>query len=129
LFEYSNEGNKLQKKLLIHKGAIRSIGFDADGRNLFSGGKDKTIKITNVVKCLNDHNGHFMLLRLNVYFQETSQIVSKFVKAHQSSIYKVKPLNENLFASGDEDGTVKLWDNRQKAAEGKFLKILIDRKY
>lgn len=50
LFEYTNEANQLQKKLLIHKGAIRSIGFDADGKNLYSGGKDKTIKITDVVK-------------------------------------------------------------------------------
>jgi hypothetical protein len=29
----------------------------------------------------------------------------------------VKPLTVNLIATGDEDGTVKLWDNRMKTGE------------
>ena len=37
----------------------------------------------------------------------------KVVDAHSSPLYKVKPLDENLIATGDEDGTVKLWDKRQ----------------
>lgn len=46
--------------------------------------------------------------------QETSQVVYKAIKAHSSALYKVKPLTFNLIATGDEDGTVKLWDNRVK---------------
>ena len=38
------------------------------------------------------------------------------VKAHSSALYKVKPLTVNLIATGDEDGTVKLWDNRMKTS-------------
>ena len=38
----------------------------------------------------------------------------KVVDAHSSPLYKVKPLDENLIATGDEDGTVKLWDKRHK---------------
>jgi WD40 repeat protein len=39
------------------------------------------------------------------------------LKAHPSALYKVKPLTVNLIATGDEDGTVKLWDNRTKTSK------------
>jgi WD40 repeat protein len=43
--------------------------------------------------------------------------VYKALKAHPSALYKVKPLTVNLIATGDEDGTVKLWDNRTKTSK------------
>ena len=35
--------------------------------------------------------------------------------AHDAALYKIKPINENLLVTGDEDGTVKLWDKRQSS--------------
>ena len=35
------------------------------------------------------------------------------MKSHNAALYKVKSMTENLIATGDEDGTVKLWDNRK----------------
>ena len=32
--------------------------------------------------------------------------------------FQVRPIDEHLFASGDEDGVVKLWDNRVSGWEG-----------
>ena len=49
LFEYSNDGNKLRKKLSIHKNAVRSVEFDSTGKLMVSGSKDKSFKITDVV--------------------------------------------------------------------------------
>ena len=33
-------------------------------------------------------------------------------------VFQVRPIDEHLFASGDEDGVVKLWDNRVSGWEG-----------
>ena len=50
---------------------------------------------------------------LTIYLlQETFRIISKVSDAHEVPLYKVKAINENLIATGDEDGTVKLWDKR-----------------
>lgn len=101
IFEFSNEQNKLKKRLKIHKHSVRTLEFDVTGNRIFSGSGGTndigTVKITDV---------------------ETSQVVFKAVGCHQSPLYKVKPMTEHLFASGDEDGTVKLWDSRQKPNNG-----------
>ena len=39
----------------------------------------------------------------------------KITDAHDAALYKIKPINENLLVTGDEDGTVKLWDKRQSS--------------
>ena len=110
IFGYNNEENTLKKRLKIHKHSVRTLEFDALGNNIFSGSGGKgdvgTVKITNV---------------------ETSQVTFKALKSHMSPIYKVKPMNEYLFASGDEDGTVKLWDSRQKtinSADGSYGQVM-----
>ena len=96
IFGYSNDENVLKKRLKIHKFSVRTLEFDVSGNRLFSGsgapGDTGTIKLTDV---------------------ETSQVIFKALKCHASPLYKVKPMTEHLFASGDEDGTVKLWDSRQ----------------
>lgn len=48
--------------------------------------------------------------------QEASKVKLKFNEAHQAALYKVKPIDEHTFVSGDEDGTVKLWDLRKNEA-------------
>ena len=102
IFEFSNEENTLRKRLKIHKTSVRSLEFDVLGTRIFSGsggpGDTGTVKITDV---------------------ETSQVVFKAIKCHSSPLYKVKPMTEHLFATGDEDGTVKLWDSRQNPTNDK----------
>ena len=67
LYEYSNEKNEVRKKFAIHKGAVRSLEFDG-GSSMYSGGKDKAVKVTDV---------------------ETSAVRHRIPKAHKSPLYKV----------------------------------------
>lgn len=38
------------KKLKIHKGGVRCVEYSLDGGTIITGGKDKTIKVSNNVK-------------------------------------------------------------------------------
>ncbi len=89
---FSNEENAQKLKLKLHKGNIRTLEFDSTGRYLYSGGKDKSFKILDV---------------------EAESVKFTAAGSHDSPLYKIKPINEFLVATGDEDGTVKLWDSRQ----------------
>ena len=69
LYEYSNEKNETRKKYDIHnQKAVRSLEFGSDGASMYSGGKDKAVKVTDV---------------------ETSAVRHKIPKAHKSPLYKV----------------------------------------
>jgi len=107
LFEYSNNSNKLRKKLKIHKQTVRSIEFAKDGKHLVSGCTNAALKVTDV---------------------ETSKVSFKAIKSHDSALYKVKWMTDNLLASGDEDGTVKIWDKRKNPDSGGKYGIVMESK-
>ncbi|XP_066157402.1 WD repeat-containing protein 55 homolog [Euwallacea fornicatus] len=92
-YKYGNEENVLQSTLELHMKACRDIEFSLDGKLLLSTSKDKSIMISDFDSC--------KLLR----FYENS---------HDSPVYCLTVIDENLFATGDEDGRVKLWDLREK---------------
>jgi len=94
LNEYTNEENVFKNKQKCHKGNVRSLEFDPTGSTIFSGGEDKSFQIIDT---------------------ETFKTVLKISDAHDAALYKIKPINENLLVTGDEDGTVKLWDKRQSS--------------
>lgn len=48
---------------------------------------------------------------------ESGKLVSFYEEAHEVPIYCLTVIDENQFATGDDDGTVKLWDRRQKSAK------------
>ena len=79
---------------MTFKGNVRSLEFDPTGSTIFSGGEDKSFQIIDT---------------------ETFKTVLKIADAHDAALYKIKPINENLLVTGDEDGTVKLWDKRQSS--------------
>ena len=79
---------------MTFKGNVRSLEFDPTGSTIFSGGEDKSFQIIDT---------------------ETFKTVLKISDAHDAALYKIKPINENLLVTGDEDGTVKLWDKRQSS--------------
>ena len=48
---------------------------------------------------------------------ESLKVKHKMLNAHESPLYKVKPIDAHVCSSGDEDGTVKLWDYRQRQSK------------
>ncbi len=50
-------------------------------------------------------------------------MASRFPCAHPSPLYKVRPLSEHLWASGDEDGSVRLWDHRASGGGGPVMDL------
>ncbi|KOB76648.1 WD-repeat protein [Operophtera brumata] len=92
LYEYSNEETKLINTLELHLNAIRDVEFDDDGATLFSAAKDKSIMATDV---------------------ETGKLKQCFESAHEEPVYRLLCLNNNKIVTGDDGGTVKLWDMRQ----------------
>jgi len=91
VFSYSNEENKLQKKLKLSKKTLRGLEFDESGSSLLTISKDKTFRILDT---------------------ETWTVKSKYVKCHDSALYSCASLDSNISVTGDEDGFVKMWDNR-----------------
>lgn len=94
IYKYSVDGNVLVNTLELHVKAIRDIEFNHDGSVLYSASKDRSILMTNV---------------------ETGKFIRCFDQAHEQPVSKMNVFDENLFATGDDDGTVKVWDIREKS--------------
>lgn len=99
IYKYTNEENTLLNTHEVHTKAIRDIEFSIDGCDLFSGSRDKSIMVTDV---------------------ETGKLKRFWEKAHDEPIYTITVVDEYLVASGDDDGTVKLWDSRVKGNDPIF---------
>ena len=92
VFSYSNEENKLKKKLKLSKKTIRGVEFDESGSSLLTISKDKTFRVLDV---------------------ESWTVKEKYVKCHDSALYSCLSLDPHTSVTGDEDGFVKMWDSRQ----------------
>ncbi|CAD6996448.1 WD repeat-containing protein 55 homolog [Ceratitis capitata] len=95
IYEYANEGNTLLRNIEIHAKSCRDVEFTEDGRDLLTCSKDKSIMITDM---------------------ETEKLKKFYESAHDEAINKLHVIDEHLFATGDDGGTVKLWDLRTKDA-------------
>ncbi|XP_075756166.1 WD repeat-containing protein 55 isoform X2 [Pelodiscus sinensis] len=78
-----------------HLKSCREVAFSHDGHKLFTVSKDKAIHVLSV---------------------EQGRLVTRFSKAHSVALNSLLVLDEQLLATGDEGGTLKLWDLRRGAA-------------
>lgn len=93
-YKYSvEEKNELKFHSNHHNKSCRTLQFSENGDKLFTASLDKSIVSLDV---------------------ETGKIVYQQEEAHDNPINRILRLNENLLASGDDDGIVKLWDLRKK---------------
>lgn len=79
IYKYSNEENQLMNNIEVHAKAVRDIEFNWDGSTLFSVSKDKSIMMSDIT---------------------TGKLKRFYDNAHESPIYKMHVLCENLFATG-----------------------------
>ncbi|XP_030748099.1 WD repeat-containing protein 55 homolog [Sitophilus oryzae] len=92
-YKYSTEENQEISRQELHTKACRDLEFSEDGKLLYTTSKDKSIMISDV---------------------ESEKLIKFYENAHDCPIYCLSIIDESMFATGDDDGTIKLWDSRQK---------------
>ncbi|KAK7910033.1 hypothetical protein WMY93_014717 [Mugilogobius chulae] len=75
-----------------HMKSCRAVRFSEDGQKLFSVSRDKAVHILDA---------------------ETGKLVTRIKGAHTAPINALKLIDENLLATGDDGGTLKVWDMRK----------------
>ncbi|XP_041965397.1 WD repeat-containing protein 55 [Alosa sapidissima] len=78
-----------------HLKSCRKVAFSEDGRSLFSVAKDKSVHIMDV---------------------EAGKLIKRITKAHSVPINALLLVDENVLATGDDGGTLKVWDMRKGTA-------------
>ncbi|KAL7051075.1 hypothetical protein ACKWTF_004321 [Chironomus riparius] len=99
IYRYKNEENKLLYTHEIHSKAVRDIEFSTDGLALFSTSRDKSIILSDF---------------------ETGKFKRFWDNAHEEPIYTLTVIDENLIVTGDDEGTIKLWDLRNRGSDPVF---------
>ncbi|MCO5563554.1 hypothetical protein L7F22_017199 [Adiantum nelumboides] len=82
-----------------HSESCRALRFGEDGHYVLTASPDCSILATNI---------------------ETGQSVARLTSAHRSPINRLINLTECTIASGDDDGTIKVWDTRQNKCCNSF---------
>jgi WD40 repeat protein len=79
--------------LQLHTDSCRTVAFDCiDGTRAFSGSKDMSLACISI---------------------ERRECIFRIDEAHSSGINALKSLSSSILASGDDNGVVKLWDERR----------------
>ncbi|KAM4564128.1 WD repeat-containing protein 55 [Fundulus diaphanus] len=78
-----------------HLKSCRQVRFSADGLRLYSVSRDKAVHLLDV---------------------ERGQLVSRIRGAHGAPINSLLLVDENVLATGDDGGTLKVWDMRKGTA-------------
>uniref|UniRef100_A0A023GM15 WD repeat-containing protein 55 homolog n=1 Tax=Amblyomma triste TaxID=251400 RepID=A0A023GM15_AMBTT len=95
VFVHSYSMDSASRELLHlthHRTSCRKLRFTADGSILITASKDKSL-------CMVDLN--------------SSAVPQRIPDAHSAAIYSLCIMDQNLLASGDDDGHVKVWDRRR----------------
>ncbi|XP_010778481.1 WD repeat-containing protein 55 [Notothenia coriiceps] len=78
-----------------HLKSCRQVRFSADGLQLYSVSRDKAVHLLDV---------------------ERGQLVTRIRGAHGAPINSLLLVDENILATGDDGGTLKVWDMRKGTA-------------
>ncbi|KAM5545918.1 hypothetical protein V8D89_000044 [Ganoderma adspersum] len=95
-FSYDEQGNYEEKfSIRPSKKSCRTLAMNEDGSNVWAAGKAKAIHIVDIA---------------------SGEIVETRAAAHDAPVNRMRRLLPQLFASGDDDGVIKLWDPRKQDA-------------
>jgi len=92
---YSYSSTEANHELLTfkhHKKAVRALRFSSTGDHICTVSRDKSLRVTDL---------------------EKGAVTLAIKKAHESAIYSILNINDNIVATGDDDGVLKVWDLRQ----------------
>ncbi|ORX66514.1 WD40 repeat-like protein, partial [Linderina pennispora] len=95
IHHYAVAGNERKYRQRIHKKSCRSVCFSGDGASLYTASRDRSWQTLDVA---------------------TGMERMRIEAAHEKPLNLVKHVNEQIVATGDESGVVKLWDVRQNKA-------------
>ncbi|KAJ2992569.1 hypothetical protein NUW54_g7904 [Trametes sanguinea] len=99
-FGYDEQGNHDAKfSVRPSKKSCRTLAMSADGAHIWAAGKAKAIHILDI---------------------ESGEMVDTRAGAHDAPVNRMRRLTPNLFASGDDDGVIKLWDPRKPDTVRKY---------
>ena len=132
----------LERKLIGHKGWVRSVAVSPDGKWAASGSEDMTVKIWDLEtgECRATLEGHTSIVYSVAITPDGKRILSgsfdKIVRVwdagswrelaklegHTGGIWSMVALPDNIHAlSGGFDGTLRLWE----LESGKCLKVIV----
>lgn len=83
----------------VHGAAIRSLCYSESGNYIVTSSSDKSIM---------------------VHDSETGKVFLRKKDAHSSAVNVISVLDDNLLATGDDKGIVKIWDTREKKMIRKY---------
>ncbi|KAL0487517.1 hypothetical protein AKO1_008641, partial [Acrasis kona] len=99
IHEYSLSSNSVVGTFNVHTESVREVCFSDDGKYMLSVSADKSINAVNV---------------------ERNKTKWQVKDAHAHAINTFIVCDENLIATGDDDGYIKVWDVRQKKCAASF---------
>ncbi|KIM27924.1 hypothetical protein M408DRAFT_329837 [Serendipita vermifera MAFF 305830] len=105
-YSYDSSGDTTLKwKTRPSKKSCRALDVRHDGSHLWGGNKSGSIHTIDT---------------------ETGSIVGERLHAHETAISRIITLgsNMNMFASGDDNGVIKIWDSRSPASDASAIRTL-----
>ncbi|XP_068224128.1 WD repeat-containing protein 55 homolog [Palaemon carinicauda] len=115
IYRYSRDSTEEVTRFSHHDKPCRTVCYSSDGKVLYSVSKDQSLAIVDI---------------------QNSSLKSHYKEAHEASIYSFVEIDENICATGDDDGVVKLWDLRKdrsifsyKCGEQTVHSLYGDKKY
>eukprot|EP00873_Tetraselmis_striata_P019895 jgi/Tetstr1/440159/TSEL_028515.t1 len=99
VFKYEGEATQRVFDLAAHTESCRAVRFTSEGSLLLSASADCSILATDTA---------------------TGAAAARLENAHSCGVNTLECIDATVLASGDDDGTVKLWDVRQRQAIASF---------
>lgn len=92
VYKFTNDECTIVNTHEAHTKSIRDVEFTMDGGAIISTARDRSIMVTDL---------------------ETGKLKRFWDDAHEEPVYTMSLISEHTFATGDDDGVLKLWDLRQ----------------
>lgn len=102
LYKFTNDECTIVNTFEAHAKSIRDVEFNAAGDLIISTARDRAIMVTDV---------------------ETGKLKRFWDDAHEEPVYTMSMISEHTFATGDDDGVLKMWDLRQKEPVFKLKEV------